>query len=82
VYYILISPTVYEAKNLKFKIYFKDHNPPHVHVIWNDAEAVFLLKTSECIENNGFSARAINQISKIVSEKAEEFLEAWHEYQK
>ena len=63
-----MSPTVYEAKNLKFKVHFKDHNPPHVHVEGRGVEAVFSLKTFECLENNGFSARAIGQISQVVQE--------------
>ena len=77
-----MSPTIFEAKNLKFQIYFKDHNPPHVHVVGKGAEAMFSLKTFKCLENNGFSARTINEISRIICEKSEEFLEAWHDYQK
>jgi len=53
-----------------------------VHVVGKGVEATFSLKTFECLENNGFSAHAINEISRIVREKSKEFLEAWHDYQK
>jgi len=79
---MIMSPTVYEVKNLKFRIYFKDHNPPHVHVDGKGARATFDLKKCECIENGGFSARAIHEIEKIIREKREIFLEAWNDYQK
>ena len=81
-YIMIMSPTVYEVKSLKFVIYFRDHNPPHVHVKGRSAEAVFDLKTCECIENNGFSSRAINRIGGMITEKKQLFLEAWHDYQK
>lgn len=80
-YLMIMSPTVYEAKNLRFMIYFKDHNPPHVHVKGPAAEAVFNLGTCECKKNTGFSAQAISRISKIVREKKQAFLEAWNDYQ-
>ena len=35
-----MSPTVFEAKNLKFKIYFKDHSPPQVHVEGKGADLI------------------------------------------
>lgn len=81
-YIIFMSPTVHEAKSLKFKIYFRDHNPPHVHVEGRGAEAVFELSSCKCIENNGFSLQAINKIEKLIREKKERFLEAWNDYQK
>lgn len=81
-YTIIMSPTVFEAKNLKFMIYFKDHNPPHVHVVGPGAEAVFDLETCECTQNSGFSSTAINRIAEIVREKKQAFLEAWDDYQK
>jgi hypothetical protein len=77
-----MSPTVFEVKNLKFKIYFKDHNPPHVHVEGRGAEAVFDLGSCICVKNSGFSQQAINKITEFVREKRAVFLEAWHDYQK
>ena len=79
---MIMSPTVYVVKNLKFKIHFRDHNPPHIHVQGKGAEAVFLLNSGECIENKGFSAKTINQLGNLVREKTKIFLEAWDEYQK
>ncbi len=70
-----MSPTVYATKSLKFRIYFKDHNPPHVHVAGSGAEAVFKLETCECLENNGFSRRAIHRIAEMIQHKRALFLE-------
>jgi hypothetical protein len=81
-YNIRMSPTVFESKRLKFKIHFKDHNPPHVHVEGPDAEAVFDLDVCRCVQNNGFSEKAIRQIEKRIDEMKQIFLEAWDEYQK
>jgi hypothetical protein len=77
-----MSPTVFESKRLKFKVHFKDHNPPHVHVEGPGAEAVFDLDGCHCIQNSGFSEKAIRQIEKQIIEKKQLFLEVWNEYQK
>jgi hypothetical protein len=48
-------------------IYFKDHNPPHVHVYYGDAgshEASMTLEigTWEILEVNGFSQKDVKKV--------------------
>ncbi len=62
-------------------IYFKDHNPPHVHVTAPDAAAVFKLDTLECIESKGFSAKALAKIQKALEARRDYLQEVWDEYQ-
>lgn len=65
----------------KFIIYPKDHRPAHVHVLAGEAEAKFDIMTGRCIAVRGFSARTVNQLSKIVLENEELLLEAWEDYE-
>lgn len=76
-------PTVMTLANGKIKvsIYFKDHNPPHVHVDAPGASAVFAIKTLAIIEANGFTSKALRQIRKALKAHQEYLMEAWNEYQ-
>lgn len=73
---------MFTSRSLKFKIYFRDHNPPHVHVEGPGAEAIFELRTCACIESHGFSKQALSQIQKEVINRQSELMEAWNDYQK
>lgn len=66
---------------LKVQIYFKDHNPPHVHVIGRGAEARFYLDTLECYYVRGFNEWETNRMKKKLREQKSRLLEAWNEYQ-
>ena len=70
-------PTVFKIDKLKFKIYSRDHNLPHVHV--EKAEAVFDLKTLRLIHSSGFEFAQIRQIQEHVRELQEYLLEIWNE---
>lgn len=76
-------PTVFEMENgrIKVSMYFKDHNPPHVHVDAPDASAVFSLSTLEVMVSKGFSARALRRIQQALEERHDELKEVWNEYQ-
>ena len=57
--------TVYRRGRLRVSIYQEighEHHSPHCHVYLTDAEAVFNLNTLECLANNGFRNKTIEQI--------------------
>jgi hypothetical protein len=76
-----MSPTVLRTRNLQVRIYPKDHNPPHVHVVGPEAEAKFRLDTMACIYSRGFSQKALKQIKAFLRDRKSVLLEAWHDYQ-
>jgi hypothetical protein len=77
-----MAPAILRTKNISIKIYFKDHNPPHVHVVAPDAEAKFCLETCEWISSRGFSEKALSKIKPFLLKNKELLMEAWDEYQK
>ena len=76
-----MSPTVLRTSNLKIRVYPKDHNTPHVHVIGAGAEAKFRIDKIACLSSKGFSRKALKQIEEFIEENLKELMEAWHEYQ-
>jgi hypothetical protein len=76
-----MSPTVLRTRNLSVRIYPKDHNPPHVHVIGPDAEAKFRLDNLECFFCRGFSQKALRQMKAFLKERKTLLMETWNEYQ-
>jgi hypothetical protein len=72
--------TVLRRGKLKIAIYRESgnrHHSPHCHVYLADAEAIFDLNEFNCIANNGFRRKALDQIAGIVKEHQEEFLDVW-----
>jgi hypothetical protein len=76
-------PTVLEfgSGKIKVSIYFKDHNPPHVHVNAPGASAVFAIQTLAIIEASGFTSKALRKIRRALREHQDYLMEVWHEYQ-
>lgn len=78
-----MTPTLFRTGNLNIRIYPKDHNPPHVHVVGNDGvEAKFSLNDLECFYSRGFTKNALNRVQNFLIEHQESLLEAWYDYQK
>lgn len=72
--------TVLRRGRLKIAIYReagKQHHTPHCHAYLAEAEAVFDLNDFRCLGNNGFRKKTLAQISQIVEEYKDEFLDAW-----
>jgi len=42
-------PQIGEAFGLVFCVYFFDHNPPHVHAIYGDDEALLVIESGELL---------------------------------
>jgi len=65
---------------IKVAIYFKDHDPPHVHVLAPKAEAVFAIDTLMCHRSYGFSKRALGKIRRALIARRGFLKEKWDEY--
>ena len=76
-----MSPIILRTRNLSVRIYPKDHDPAHVHVVGPDAEAKFRLDSFECIFARGFTQKALKQIKSFLKERKSLLMEAWNEYQ-
>lgn len=50
-------PTIFSQGSIKYRIYPGDHNPPHVHAVMGDREAMIELSTGIVLKNNGFPER-------------------------
>jgi len=65
---------------LKISIYREEggqHHLAHGHVYLLDAEAIFDLRTLECLANNGFHRKSLKQVREILSEYQATFLDIW-----
>jgi hypothetical protein len=64
-----MAPTILRTRKLKVRLYPRDHNPPHVHVVGPDAEAKFELTGMKCVFSRGFSASALKQIREFLNKE-------------
>ena len=74
-------PTV--LRSGPYRIYFYSHEPnepPHVHVTRDDQEAKFWLEPIGLAYNLGFSGPELRRIESIVTERQQQFIEAWNAY--
>lgn len=65
----------------RFYFYSFDCNEPkHVHVRSGRMTCKFWLENVALSANNGFSARELNRIRRIILDNRERILEAWDEH--
>ena len=57
-------------------MYFKDHNPPHVHVIYNEHEALYDISTITLIRGS-LPNRAENLFREWAQEHKEDLQKIW-----
>lgn len=78
--YNIHMPVVLRYKNIKIIIFFKDHNPPHVHVIGPGAEAKFEINPISCYFSRGFKRKFLLEMAEYLEEHKDLLIEAWSEY--
>lgn len=66
-------PTIMKLFGLIFRIYTRDHVPPHVHVISQEGEAIFLIDEENVTlkESKGLKPKDINLALSILEENKE-----------
>lgn len=73
-------PTI--ARIGPYRVYFYSYDvkePPHVHVDRDDCTAKVWLQPIELAYNIGFRSKELRAVIRLVEERADEFLEAWHD---
>ena len=72
-------PTLFIVFGLVFRIYTRDHLPPHVHVLSQDGEARFSVNEEhiELIENRGLKPKDIRLAESILEENKELVIAEW-----
>lgn len=74
-------PVVIRIGRFKIVIYPKDHAPAHVHVLAENAEAKFELKSGKCIAAIGYASHTLNELERLVKENSDLLMEAWKTYE-
>jgi hypothetical protein len=74
-------PTVLRSGPYRLFFYAGDQSePPHVHAERDDSEAKFWLDPIRLERSDGFSAKEISRIEKIVRENQATLLDRWNEF--
>ncbi|HZO28807.1 MAG TPA: DUF4160 domain-containing protein [Chloroflexota bacterium] len=74
-------PTVHREGPYRFFFYSGDrHEPPHVHAERESNEAKFWLQPVRLADNRGFGSAELRRMERIVAERANDLLRAWHDY--
>lgn len=71
-------PVIARFYGMIVKMYFlgKEHNPPHVHVLYGECMGVIDIQTAEMLEGD-LPSKALSMASEWVSLHQEELLEIW-----
>ncbi len=74
-------PTV--LRSGPYRVYFYSHEPnepPHVHVDRDTQSAKFWLAPVALAWNLGFGPTELRKVQRVIEEREEKLLEAWHDY--
>jgi Domain of unknown function (DUF4160) len=74
-------PTIVSFANgaLKFNIYARDHDPPHVHAEGGATIRIDLLTFEPLDDRTAFSRTSVRRITELVKQYREVLMEAWNE---
>lgn len=72
-------PTLFKLFGLIFRIYTRDHQPPHVHVISQEGEAIFIIDQEVTLKDNkGMKPKDVSLAVSILEENKELISEEWN----
>ncbi|TRO78924.1 DUF4160 domain-containing protein [Trichloromonas acetexigens] len=69
--------TKYRFSNFRITLRAKDHNPPHVHLMGPDFEAVISLMTLAVMDGSA-PTKVLRHALKWIADNREELMEQWH----
>jgi hypothetical protein len=76
-----VSPTVFKIGRFRFYFFSREEPRAHVHVASADGEAKFWLEPlGELARNQRLTDRDINEIRRLIEERAQEIRDAWNEH--
>ncbi len=71
-------PEILRLFGLRFYIYTRDHQPPHVHVVSADGSAKFAIEDEiRLLENAGIKSKDLKLAESIIEENRENILKEW-----
>jgi hypothetical protein len=70
---------IFRFKNIKFKIWSNDHEPPHVHVTKAKAHAVINIETLVITKSFGFTDHELKIVQQQIFKRKIKILEKWEE---
>lgn len=73
-------PEISRFLGIIIKMYFKDHNPPHFHVTYNEYEAIIDIKTLGVVEGS-LPPKVHSLVIKWADFHKEELLKNWEKTQ-
>lgn len=69
--------TKYRFASFRITLREKDHNPPHVHLMGPDFEAVISLATLEVMDGSA-PAKVLRHALRWLDDNREELMKQWH----
>lgn len=73
-------PVIFRIANIRFSIYSRDHNPPHVHINKPGCELVVDLRNLVIIYSVGFKPSQAFSLVRKVEEFQDDLLREWENY--
>lgn len=71
-------PEILRLFGLKFYIYTRDHQPPHIHVASQDGMAKFSISEEiELLDNAGMKSKDLKLAESIIEDNKENILKEW-----
>ena len=71
-------PEILRLFGLKFYIYTRDHQPPHIHVVSQDGTAKFAIgENIELLANDGMKSKDLKLAEVIIEENKENIVKEW-----
>lgn len=74
-------PTVFRKDGFRFFFYSNDRAPIHVHVRYQDGEAVFNVEEGVVLrESYGLTVSVLSKAEELAVNHRDLIIEKWHEY--
>ncbi len=75
------TPTVFREGGFRFFFYSNDHHPIHVHVRYQNGEAVFDVEDGvDLRESYGLKIKDLTKAEELANAHKELIIQKWHEY--
>lgn len=72
-------PTIFEIFGIRFYFFLHDHEPIHVHIMYQGKTAKIQVEPEiKLIENNGLKTQTVRKAMETVEIYKEEIVQAWH----
>lgn len=69
-------PTISTFYGITIKMFFSDHNPPHIHAVYGEYNGLFDISSLEMIEGD-LPKRAVDMIQEWAAKHQAELLKIW-----